>query len=1001
MTFSFLGSIAAAMLATIPLSAEQVAELPKDLPLAYDVDVVVAGDSSGAVEAACEAARGGARVFLAAPRPYLGTDICATLRLWLQEGEQPESKLALACFGRSAIATPLAVKAEMDKALLEAGVRYLTGCYATDVLRDKQGRIAGIVIANRSGRQAVRAKLVIDATCQAVVARQAGAAFRPFRAGPQTFTRVVIGGKIREGENLSASTKGFAVDAAAKGAEGRLPVHEYTLKIDMPDNGIGAFARAENLARDMTYDEGAKIAAEVLGYVPSDTIVGQTRIDSWRGAAGANLGAFLPKDIAQLYVLSAYSDLGADAAGKALRPLELMELGARIGHAAADEARRLPAVDGAHLAEMSVESRIAGTVGENLAGIGSATGGAIHSGRRALAVLGRYDVVVVGGGTSGAPAGIGAAKSGAKTLVIEYLHELGGVGTAGLITAYWYGVRNGYTAHVDAQVNPGKSSWDSEAKAEWLRRELALCGADVWFGTLACGALVDDGQVRGVVVATPQGRGVVLASTVIDATGDADLAAWAGAATQYGISEKGALNVQIAGFPQRPLGQSYVNTCYTMVDDSDVVDVWHLMAWKRIGLKRESVFDVGQLIDSRERRRVVGDYTLTVEDILSGRTFPDTISHHYSNFDAAAFPDSPLLLLEDAKGPCFAADLPYRCLLPRGLEGLLVVGLGASAQRDAMTLIRMQPDLQNQGYAAGLAAAAAASSGGRTRRVDLKALQKKFVAEGVLAEHVLTDNDSHPLAAARIEAAVRSANEADRNARLSALAILIAHRQEAIPLLKAQYQQSAAGKEKLNYAKILGMMGDPTGASTLVAAIDARDGWDRGTALTSQRNTGNTFSDLDRLVIALGFSHAAEGSAALLCKLGQLRPDGELSHYKAISLALWDSRLAVAAEPLARLLKQPGFAGHATVDLIAKAESGAAEPLVRPGDRLVTVDGEGPANNTNLNRAFKELIVAAMLYRCGDEGGLAEAILKQYANDVHGHFARYAQRVLQDRPSRS
>ena len=58
-----------------------------------------------------------------------------------------------------------------------------------------------------------------------------------------------------------------------------------------------------------------------------------------------------------------------------------------------------------------------------------------------LPVLGRWDVVVVGGGTSGAPAALGAARSGARTLVIEYLDELGGVGTAGMISTYWYGLR--------------------------------------------------------------------------------------------------------------------------------------------------------------------------------------------------------------------------------------------------------------------------------------------------------------------------------------------------------------------------------------------------------------------------------------------------------------------------------------------------------------------------------------------------------------------------------
>ena len=64
----------------------------------------------------------------------------------------------------------------MDKALLQAGVQYLTGCYVTDVLRDNDGQLAGIVMANRSGRQAVRAKVIVDATCRAAVARLASIA---------------------------------------------------------------------------------------------------------------------------------------------------------------------------------------------------------------------------------------------------------------------------------------------------------------------------------------------------------------------------------------------------------------------------------------------------------------------------------------------------------------------------------------------------------------------------------------------------------------------------------------------------------------------------------------------------------------------------------------------------------------------------------------------------------------------------------------------------------
>ena len=969
-----------------PLHAEYVAETSRQLPVFANVDVLVAGGSSGAVQAACEAARQDATVFLIAPTPYLGTDICSTLRLWREEDETPQSTLAVACFGTDRVTTPSRVKRAMDRALLAAGVRYLTGCYVTDVLRNEEGHIAGVIMANRSGRQAIRAKVVIDATRQAVVARQAKADFRPFVPGSHTFLRIVAGGGAQLADNMVVEKKDFTYDSLSKKNKRRLPVYEYALQIRMDDNSAVSYFRAEQEARDRTYQKGSELASEVLVEIPSATVIGQSRLDVWPGAAEADLDPFRPRNTVCLYVLGANADLGPKAAERFMRPFELMKMGARIGAAAARESKERPASARAFLPETDTADGIQANVLENLRGIRPPDLGTVPSGNRLLPVLGKYDVVVVGGGTSGASAGIGSARSGAKTLVIEYLHELGGVGTAGLIGKYWYGLRRGFTEYIDQHVNPGRDSWNAVEKAEWLRRELRGSGAEVWLGALGCGVVVRQQQVCGVIVATPQGRGVVLATTVVDATGNANIAAWAGAETQYSISNLGALNVQIAGFPQRPLGNSYVNTCYTMVDDTDVLDVWHLMAWKRTAGEKPTSFDMGQLIDSRERRRIVGDYVLTAADILSGRTFPDTISQHYSNFDAAAFPDSPVLLLRNAKGPCFRCDLPYRCLLPKGLDGILVVGLGASAQRDAMTLIRMQPDLQNQGYAAGKAAAEAARLDGRTRDVDIKELQHQLVRENVLDTRIPSDTDSFPMSNEELEQAVESLASEDVSESLRALAVLVAHPEQATPLLRARYRESDISKQKLDLAKILAVLGDPSGAAALAAAVNSQDQWDRGVALTSQRDTGNTFSDLDRLVIALGFSGTPEATQSLLTKMAQLTPESEISHYKALSLALGRSHPPEAAPGLEELLDRVKFLAQDTT---------ASPHLLE--ERWVTTAPDKQANTSNLNRAFKELIVASLLYQCGDRNEKAETILSQYAQNLHGHFAAYSRWILEKR----
>jgi len=977
--------IVALCFSAVQSSSEYITEPAKDIPLVMDVDVVVVGGSSAAVHAACTAAESGARVFLIAPRPYLGTDICGTLRLWLEEHERPKSPLAKACFGRGRVTKPLRVKAAMDQALLEAGVTYLTGCMVTDVLRDRAGRIAGVAMVNRSGRQAAKAKVVIDATDHAVVARLAGARFRPFVAGLRTFRRVVIGGTLCTGQCIVGAKKDFMLEGTDKrGSTYQLPVYEYRLQLPLDRDGYRAWMKVEQQARDMTFTPMAEWASETLWTVPPDTIVGQRRVETWPGAARVAMGPFRPKGISWLYVLSAHADLGLRAAEAYLRPLEFMAVGARIGAAAAAEAKQMAEAKAVELPEQPTSDGLVATVAENLDGIRSMVIGKVPAGPRRLPVIGRFDVAVVGGGTSGTPAGIAAARSGARVLVVEYLYELGGVSTAGLIDGYWFGRRKGFPREYLQAKEAGRIPTIA-AKAEWLRRKLLEAGAEVWLGAMGCGALLDGRKVIGVVVATPWGRGAVLAKTVIDATGNADIAAAAGAASQYGITENGALNVQIAGFPRCHLKRRGWNTAYTIVDDTDVRDVWHLMTEKRLMLQRKqaNAFDVGQLVDSRERRRIVGDYMLTVSDILTHRTFPDTISQHYANFDAAAFPDDPVLLLADAKGPKFHTDLPYRCLLPKDLDGILVVGLGCGVQRDTMTLIRMQADLQNQGYAAGVAAAMAAlETSGRTRQVDIKAVQRKLVPLGVLDQRVLNDGDSFPMNDQAIARAVRAVGDPqlakEQIPLLSALAVIVAHPKRAKPLLRTHYHETRDAEAKLRYARVLGILGDPTGAPTLIAALDEREDWDKGVPLSRSRAVGNVYSDLDRVVIALGFSQAPEGLDALLRKVEQIQPGHALSHYKAMALALRRYGYpSAAAGPLAKLLSTPGFTGHAVTCPVVKQQDSQAALTKRRDPR-------------HLNRCYRELITAALLHRCGDRTGKAKTVLEQYADDINGHFARYA-----------
>ena len=967
-------------------SAAFVTESARRIPVAYEVDVVVAGGSSGAVAAAVAAAEGGARVFLAAPHPYLGEDICATNRLWMQEPEKPAHPLAKALFtpdfvpeeqaveateaGQSGSFAPVAaylrpplrplhVKKTLDQALLDAGVQFLYSCYPTEVLRDEAGELAGIVMVNRAGRQAVIAKVIIDATSRAAVARMAGARFAPYPAGEQEFQRAVIANTLRSGPKVLGRKLGYA------------GLVEYRLRVPMADGSFRSFARAEQVARDWTYTDDQQVETDLLFQVAPDPMEGEASADGeWTGPDSLPLGVFQPRGVSRLYVLGGCAAVSREQAEKLLRPLAFIGAGDRVGQAAAVLARQLKAPGKAAVAGRAAPAGEAGEVRETLGNVRpwKAAERTVASPERALPVLGRYDVVVVGAGTGGAPAAIAAARGGAKTLAIEYLHSMGGVGAAGRIPSYYWGNRTGFTKQI-----PFDRSWEPVQKAEWWRKSFQEGGGESWFGVLGCGAFVRDGRVKGVVVATPEARGVVLADVVIDSTGNSDVAAAAGAETMYTGADEVA--VQGAGLPRINLGETGNNTDFTLIDETDMLDAWHLLVYAKH--KHGQAFDVGQLLQTRERRRIVGDFVMTVLDQLNHRAYPDTISTTYSNFDSHGYTVDPFFLLDHPEKEGIPVNIPYRCLLPKGLDGILVTGLGISVHRDAVPLVRMQADIQNQGYAAGTAAAMIAASDSGTRELDIQALQRKLAELEIIPESAIGATDSMPFPPEKIAGAVRRAAE-----DAEAIAVLMTQPEEASPLLRAAYQKAEDEEARLLYAHILAVLGDNTGLGTLVRHVDSRE-WDQGWNYTGMSQFGSAFSRLDALIVAMGRTRDPRALAPIFRKMKTLNANSEFSHHRAVALALESIGDASAAGPLTQLLKKPRMLDHAAKTV----------------DRALERNGPDLLNTEDRAESIRELGLGRALYRCGDnETGLGKWILDQYSEDLRGHLARHAQAVL-ERPA--
>ena len=939
--------------------------------------MVVVGGTIAGVAAAVTAASAGASVFLVAPRPYLGEDMCATLRLWLDEDEEPAGPLTEAIFGAERQTTPMRVKKALDGALLDAGVDFLLGCYATGVLRDGAGMPAGITMVNRAGRQAIEAKVLVDATHRGWVARMAGAGCHPWPAGKLACRRIVLGGTPTTHEPAIQEIPCVGID----GYDGAL-YREYLLELSVPGGDFVSLACAEQEARDRTRGTGQLRASESLFYIPPDPVVGRLNAGQWPGLGKAALPHCRPDGVDRLYLVSGAADVPRDKAERLLRPTESERLGELVGKEAAGEALGLPSPTGVHAPGQTADGHVPGEVREVLTGLRAvpSSDGAIAAEKETLPILAEYDVVVVGGGTSGACAAIAAARRGCRVLVTEYQEGLGGTGTLGLIGKPYHGQRIGFGATVPFP----DETFTVDDKIEWYRSQIRQAGGDIWLGALGCGAVVDGSRVTGAVLATPAGRGIVLGKVIIDATGNADVAVAAGAESMYGEVESD-LAMQGAGLPLRPLGQFYVNTDYLLVDEADAVDTWRALVGARQAM-RSDVYDAGSLIQTRERRRVVGDHVLLYLDQIAGRTYPDSIVFSASDYDSHGYPTQPFFALlpqDEASraanhpapgGSCYT---PYRCLLPRGLDGILVTGLGISMERDASAMMRMQHDVHNQGYAAGVAAAMAVSGSAPPRAIDVRALQKHLVETGNLSAEVLTHEDSFPLPAGRLHDAVdRLAVATNPKEAGDHLAVILSHPETVLPLLRRAYHEGC-GRERLLYAGVLAFLGEGEVVPLLIEALDGITVWDDRILQGIAAEYAHLPTPIDTLILALGATVDPRALPAILRKLETLDATVTLSHHRAVALALERLGDPAAAEPLARLLGKPGMGGHAMTEV---------EPLHnKEKDRRRRL---GP---------LREIVLARALYHCGDHRGLGERTLMTYRCDLRGLLARHATAMLTSR----
>jgi glycine/D-amino acid oxidase-like deaminating enzyme len=134
-------------------------------------------------------------------------------------------------------------------------------------------------------------------------------------------------------------------------------------------------------------------------------------------------------------------------------------------------------------------------------------------------------------------------------------------------------------------------------------------------------------------------------------------------------------------------------------------------------------------IGIRESRRIVGAYTLTRDDVLAARTFEDAVARSAYPIDIHNPSGSGTTTFRLPPGASY--EIPYRCLVPQTVEGLLVAGRCISTTHEALASTRLTPTVMTLGQAAGTAAATCAARGLEPRNVPIAELRAMLEADGV------------------------------------------------------------------------------------------------------------------------------------------------------------------------------------------------------------------------------------------------------------------------------
>jgi hypothetical protein len=403
---------------------------------------------------------------------------------------------------------------------------------------------------------------------------------------------------------------------------------------------------------------------------------------------------------------------------------------------------------------------------------GNASGRTIREPERQIPVFAETDVLVIGGGPAGVAAAIAASRTGAETYLVERYNHLGGLWTGGLVLPLLsthavdkdkkrkqviFGIGGEMSKRLQdmgmsiEEINPVV---DPEAAKYVLDEMIREAGVKMLFHTWGSNVIMEGNIIKGVFLESKSGRMAILAKVVIDCTGDGDIFHMAGdnydvmnyaIGLVHRLGNIDRINTGKPGYTKMNVGKPTPIPSVNWVnmwgrENQDALSVSNLSQlqmdyrkeiWENVekikktpGYEEVFLLDTASQLGVRMSRILDGEYRLTLEDTMTYKSFKDVIG--ISGAWTTMLYKGKKIAVEDR--PLW--QIPYRSLVPKKTDNLLVAGRCFCFERELVEDTRIIGTCLVNGHGAGAAAGLAVKQRENLRNIDIEKLKQLLKQQG-------------------------------------------------------------------------------------------------------------------------------------------------------------------------------------------------------------------------------------------------------------------------------